>query len=206
MSYRCEKATRYSGSLARDARVRRVAWFGRFIHKQKAVSQGRLTYFCVHTRNRPRSCRKWEVGAHRCKGSNLYLRPHPLEANKPTTTNSLHAIFNLAHLQHCTGAMHDVKSYGLYWALASRIEKIIQIPRDKKPRGGADRFSLRWAQHGGKQGNMSQRGCHPCGNSQIGNSIPSPVIVFTPRNGVGFENRAGPRGESSISHLSRWPN
>ena len=123
---------------------------------------------------------------------------------------SLHAISTPSgpHLHTRYGSMHDVKMVtALARALAWRLENLpwgIQIPRDKKPRGEADRCCKRWAQHGRKQGSISQRGCNLSTWKSAENSIPSLVIVFTPRNGVGIENRASKRYESSISHLSRW--
>ena len=105
----------------------------------------------------------------------------------------LHAISTPSgpHLHTQYGSMHDVK---MVTALAWRLENLpwrIQIPRDKKPRGEADRCCERWAQHGRKQGSISPKGLRPCppGNLRI---ILFPPLSLCSHRGTALELRIAP--------------
>jgi hypothetical protein len=138
-----------------------------------------------------------------------YFVPTPTsvgnESNKfemSTTANSLGAILNWLKTG-CTQYVSNARcknSYGFSFVsrLAARNTACkIQIPRDKKPRGEVDRFSLTLGAAWEETRQHIPKKLPPGHLWKFAGrySIPSLVIVFTPRNGVGIENRASQWGE-----------
>ncbi|KAI0278233.1 hypothetical protein BGY98DRAFT_1176702 [Russula aff. rugulosa BPL654] len=114
-----------------------------------------------------------------------YLVPTPTsvgsesnEIGMSTTANSLGAILD------AQDGLHPVSCK-------------FQIPRDKKPRGEADRFSLMLGAAWEETRQHIPKGLPPEWKFADRYSIPPLVIVFTPRHGVGIENRASQWGEKA---------
>ena len=130
-----------------------------------------------------------------------FVPPYPLEGNRtssgcPKTENT--TVYSPRHLH----AIWPTSPYPIWvnarckmvTALAWRLENLpwrIQIPRDKKPRGEADRCCERWAQHGRKQGSISPKGLRPCppGNLRI---ILFPPLSLCSHRGTALGLRIAP--------------
>jgi hypothetical protein len=89
---------------------------------------------------------------------------------------------------------------GFHWSLASwlEIQRVnFKTARDKKPRGEADRISLTLCAAWEETRQHIPKGLPNEWKFADRYSIPSLVIVFTPRNGIGIENRASQWGEKA---------
>jgi hypothetical protein len=135
-------------------------------------------------------------------GVKYYFVPAPTsvgsESNKfemSTTANSLGAILNRLRAG-CTQYVSNARCYG--FSLVSRLAARntawkIQIPRDKKPRGEADRFSLTlgaaWEETRQHIPKRLPPG-HLCGNLQIG--ILFPPLSLCSHRGTALGLRIAP--------------